>query len=115
MNISEGERVGIWFEIDPPQLKELIDSAGFKPSADEYDPEYWKRLFRHFSGLEVPLETPYILYLRESKPRTNEMSVTSAGEDRAAPEIVRSASCEAKEYLFCASNGPSVFYLRLAR
>jgi len=90
-------------------------SGGFELAADEHGPEYWKRLFRHFAHLEVPLDTPYTLYRRESQPRTNEMSFTFAGEDRAAREVVKSVSYEAKEYLFCASNRPSVFYLRLAR
>jgi hypothetical protein len=88
VNFAEGVRIRIWFEIEPGQRSDLIRNGGFTATADDSGADYWKRRFWYHARLEIPLAAPYEMYIRESRSRT--------------------------EYLFCPSNGLSVFYLRLA-
>ena len=115
VNFAEGVKIGIWFEIDPGHLGDLIRAGGFMVTKDDHYAEYWKRLFRVYARLDVPLAPPYAVYFRESKPRSNELqySYTEGADTRR--ETVKSLSYDVREYLFCPSNILSVFYLRLPR
>lgn len=114
-NFAEGVRVGIWFEIEPSDLSNLIRTGGFVPTEDNEGTEYWKRQLRQNARLDVPLAASYALFLRESKPRTNAVQMSYIDGGQTSRYVAKSVSYDVGEYLVCPSNSASVFYLRLAR
>lgn len=114
INFAEGTRIGIWFEIEQNQLKNLIKDASFELVKDDGETEYWKSLFWNYSRLNVPLKPPYDLYFRESNSQTKRAAMSSTGDGHTEQESIKSVSYDVGEYLFCPSNSLSVFYLRLS-
>lgn len=115
VNFAEGVRVGIWFEIEPSDLRDLIRTGGFAATENDEGAEYWKRQFRQNARLDVPLAAPYAVFLRESKPRTNALQTSYTDGAHTSRYVAKSVSYDVGEYLLCPSNSASVFYLRLAR
>jgi len=115
VNFAEGVCVGICFEIEPSHLRDLIVTGGFTTAQDDHGAEFWKAQFQHQARLDVPLAAPYAVYFRGSRPRTNQVQVSYTEGTHTSPDIMKSVSYDVGEYLFCPSNGLSVFYLRLAK